>query len=397
MPEFPSTLVLPYTEKVLEGVEPSPEQFEWIYQGKGALARLEHGYCVAGGFPDGAGPRILFFFQRKPYAAARIKPGGGGLTETALREFFVAVKSSPACKLDFFTADPILLKSLLVLAQASPRTGGSVEVLKLTGLAIDLMAEHKDALMAVVQGNRYGLVFAKAGRIVKAYFSQRMMHSRHGMEWTDLFEQIEADLVKGQQVIIQVYEDLATRPAADYLEGNVRYAGGVFRYYTRPLPELIVRYQGRTSNRISVRKFPFVIGRADDADLTIKDPGVSRRHVAIEEESGKVVLRDLGSLNGVFVNDNRVAKVTLSDGDKIALGGHLIQVIFPRAEGGDASLVTGGQAGATIALGRAAKVPVECPSCGAKGKVDAVLLYRPQKIRLRCPRCQEAFDPAQKK
>ncbi len=387
------SLVLPFTERVLDGVPPSPEQFEWVHQGKGSLARLDHGYCVADGLPGQAGPRILFFFQRKPYTAACVK-SGGGLAETTLREFFLAVRQSPECRLTFFTADPILLKSLLVLAQKSPRTGGSVEVLKLTGLVIDLMSEHKDALMAVIQGNRYGLVFAKAGKIVKAYFSQRLMTSRAGMEWTDLFEQIETDLVKGQEVVIQVFEDLATHAAVDYLEGSGRYAGGIFSYYTRPLPELIVRFQGRTSNRISVRKFPFVIGRAEDADLTLKDPGVSRRHAVIEEEGGKVLLRDLDSLNGVFVNDQKLRKVTLADGDRVSLGSHVVQVIFPRPEGQDVPLVPGSiKPDATIALGRSVMVSVQCPSCGVQGRIDSSVLYRAPGGRIRCPRCRHPFEP----
>jgi predicted Zn finger-like uncharacterized protein len=394
MPGSPSALIFPFTEKIVEGLNPSPEQFEWIYQGKGALARLEHGYCIARGLADGI-PRILFFFQRKPYSAGKV--GGGGLEETTLREFFLAIHKCPSCRLDFFTADPILLKSLLVLTQKVPRTGGSVEVIKLTGLVIDLMETHKDALMAVIQGGRYGLVFAKAGKIVKAYFSQRLMMSQAGMEWADLFEQIEMELVKGQQVIIQVFEDLHTRAAADYLEGTVRYSGGVFRYYTRPLPELIVRFKGRTSNHIQVRKFPFVIGRAEDADLTLDDPGVSRRHAAIEEEGGRVMLRDIGSLNGVFVNDQRLPLVQLADGDRVAIGGHLIQVIFPRPEGADAPLVTpGARQDATIALGREAKVAVECPVCGARGKVDAASIYRQATPRIRCPRCRHAFEPGGK-
>jgi predicted Zn finger-like uncharacterized protein len=387
------SLVLPFTERILDGVAVSPEQFEWIYQGKGSLTRLDHGYCVTEGLPEAAGPRILFFFQRKPYAAARIKKGGG-LAETTLREFFLAIRQSAGCRLGFFTADPILLKSLLVLAQNTPRTGGSVEVLKLTGLVIDLMEDHKDALMAVVQGNRYGLVFAKAGKIVKAYFSQRLMTSRTGMEWTDLFEQIEIDLVKGQEVVIQVFEDLATHPAPDYLEGSGRYAGGIYSYYTRPLPELIVRYQGRTSNRISVRKFPFVIGRADDADLTLKDSGVSRRHAVMEEEGGKVVLRDLDSLNGVFVNDQKVRRVTIADGDRVSLGSHVVQVIFPRPAGDDVPLVPGvDRPDATIALGRPVKISVQCPSCGVQGKIDSSMLYRAPGGRIRCPRCRHPFEP----
>ncbi len=393
MPNRPSNLVFPYTEKLGEGVAPTPEPFEWIYQGKGTLGRLEYGYALVEGLPGGE-QRILLFFQRKPYAAAVLK-GPGDLSSTTIRDFFSAISASPSCRLDFFFTDPILLKSLLVLTQKAPRTEGSAEVIRLTGLVIDLMEEHKDALMAVVQGNRYGLVFAKGGRIVKAYFSQRFLQSQLGMDWEDLLNQIEMDLIKGEAVLLQVYENLVTQPAVDYLEGVARFTGGVFRHYTRPLPELIVRFQGRTSSRITVQRFPFVIGRAEDIDLTLRDPGISRRHASIEEgEGGQLVIRDLGSLNGLFVNNRQVKEAPLADGDRVTLGDHALHVIFPRPASADVPLVpAAANADNTIALGQKAQLPLECPHCGARGKIDASLFYAMKSPQIRCPRCSKAFTP----
>ena len=69
-----------------------------------------------------------------------------------------------------------------------------------------------------------------------------------------------------------------------------------------------------------------VIGRGNDADLRIDDPGVSRRHVEIrvqESDSGgapRVTVHDLGSTNGVIVNGRRVEKATLVDGATIRIG-----------------------------------------------------------------------------
>jgi diguanylate cyclase (GGDEF)-like protein len=55
------------------------------------------------------------------------------------------------------------------------------------------------------------------------------------------------------------------------------------------------------------------------------DEGISRGHVAVERDGGKLVLVDLGSTNGTFCNGTRVAgRQELSDGDKIALGSKTI-------------------------------------------------------------------------
>ena len=63
-----------------------------------------------------------------------------------------------------------------------------------------------------------------------------------------------------------------------------------------------------------------VIGRAADADLRLNDPGVSRHHAEIRLEGGDLVVVDLGSTNGVRVNDGPVTRRRLTSGDRIELG-----------------------------------------------------------------------------
>jgi hypothetical protein len=67
-----------------------------------------------------------------------------------------------------------------------------------------------------------------------------------------------------------------------------------------------------------------VIGRGNDADLRVNDPGVSRRHAEIrvtDDASGpRVSVHDLGSTNGVLVNGKKVEDATLADGAEIRIG-----------------------------------------------------------------------------
>ena len=62
------------------------------------------------------------------------------------------------------------------------------------------------------------------------------------------------------------------------------------------------------------------IGRSLSADLRFEDPTVSRRHAVLVRESGGVRLLDDRSLNGVFVNGERIVSRLLGDGDEIIIG-----------------------------------------------------------------------------
>jgi hypothetical protein len=71
----------------------------------------------------------------------------------------------------------------------------------------------------------------------------------------------------------------------------------------------------------------FVVGRGNDADLRIDDPGVSRKHIEIRVEEAqelggepRISVHDLGSTNGVSVNGKRVERATLADGATIRIG-----------------------------------------------------------------------------
>jgi predicted nucleic acid-binding Zn-ribbon protein len=62
------------------------------------------------------------------------------------------------------------------------------------------------------------------------------------------------------------------------------------------------------------------IGRSLSADLRFEDPTVSRRHAVLILESGGVRVLDDRSLNGVFVNGERVVSQLLNDDDEIVIG-----------------------------------------------------------------------------
>ena len=59
------------------------------------------------------------------------------------------------------------------------------------------------------------------------------------------------------------------------------------------------------------------IGRALECDISILEPGLSRKHAELELVDADLVLRDLGSVNGTWVNGKKIEEVKLKDGDRM--------------------------------------------------------------------------------
>ncbi len=62
------------------------------------------------------------------------------------------------------------------------------------------------------------------------------------------------------------------------------------------------------------------IGRGLSADVRLDEASVSRRHARIVERAGRAVLLDDRSMNGTWVNGQRIEAAILADGDEIGLG-----------------------------------------------------------------------------
>ncbi|MCH2110906.1 MAG: FHA domain-containing protein, partial [Polyangiaceae bacterium] len=85
-----------------------------------------------------------------------------------------------------------------------------------------------------------------------------------------------------------------------------------------------LRYQ---QGLYSLSREPFIVGREDDCQLCLSDPLTSRRHARFIVEGERVLVEDLESRNGVFVNAERiVGRAVLSDGDRISIGDQILVV-----------------------------------------------------------------------
>jgi pSer/pThr/pTyr-binding forkhead associated (FHA) protein len=91
---------------------------------------------------------------------------------------------------------------------------------------------------------------------------------------------------------------------------------------------LVIRVGGgRAGEQFSVRTDVTTIGRAPQSDVFLDDITVSRSHARLERTPNGPQLTDLGSLNGTYVNRERIETVRLSDGDELQIGKYRLTYI----------------------------------------------------------------------
>lgn len=88
---------------------------------------------------------------------------------------------------------------------------------------------------------------------------------------------------------------------------------------------LILHQEEDETSAYPLDKPIMVLGRADDCDIVLRQTmKLSRRHCCVAQVNGKLVIRDLGSMNGLKVNGTRSREQELKEGDEITLGDLLL-------------------------------------------------------------------------
>ncbi|MGH3065194.1 MAG: FHA domain-containing protein [Gaiellaceae bacterium] len=86
-------------------------------------------------------------------------------------------------------------------------------------------------------------------------------------------------------------------------------------------PALVVRTGGGMAGQsFQPGEGRTLIGRSPECDVFLDDVTVSRRHAELLRESDTFSIRDLGSLNGTYVNRKRIESTVLEDDDEVQIG-----------------------------------------------------------------------------
>jgi len=119
-----------------------------------------------------------------------------------------------------------------------------------------------------------------------------------------------------QQAVIELTPEVEDRSWLEDLRASLEEPGQYVAY--RSDDEVVAYPLQREWTRI---------GRSLAADIRYDDPTVSRRHALIVRQPDGLRVLDDRSLNGVFVNGERVEWSTLADGDEVVIGRHHLHFI----------------------------------------------------------------------
>jgi pSer/pThr/pTyr-binding forkhead associated (FHA) protein len=90
------------------------------------------------------------------------------------------------------------------------------------------------------------------------------------------------------------------------------------------MAKLILKYEASVIKEIPLRKPSLSVGRAPDNDVVIDNLAVSGHHAKLLIEEGRFMVEDLSSMNGTFLNNQRIRRSPLKDGDEVLIGKHCL-------------------------------------------------------------------------
>ena len=82
----------------------------------------------------------------------------------------------------------------------------------------------------------------------------------------------------------------------------------------------IVNQGAKAGARYALDSDVVSLGRDPASDIFLDDITVSRRHTEVERDGARYSIRDVGSLNGTYVNRKRIERGELSEGDEVQVG-----------------------------------------------------------------------------
>ncbi len=108
-------------------------------------------------------------------------------------------------------------------------------------------------------------------------------------------------------------------------------AVALYRVIARKAGFLVMDFQGKR-REVAIPRSGLTIGSEKDNQLVLDDERISRHHAVIRVKGEEVILTDLRSVSGTWVNERTVRNASLRDGDRVLLGG-AVELVFRQRQG----------------------------------------------------------------
>ncbi len=281
---------------------------------------------------------FLFFFRSRLYAAGVISKSRP--LSISIKEFFdqVSSNSENVLSISLYETDPILLKGILVFIQREPTIKAETTLIDMESILDKIMKEGKNTFVVLKEKDMMNFFFFKQGKAVIAHFADVDFE-------VDKVASIDEILLsyayptEQKTVEVLIYREIKTSPAEDSeslaLEDIIKMLHGHEKKkmlnktddeQQKPYMEFFVIEGQQTGENFNVT-LPCVIGRKG-SNVMIKDPKVSKKHSRIKEIGGKIIIEDLNSTNGTFVNNERIIAQELHSGDLISVGDTKMRISY---------------------------------------------------------------------
>ena len=134
--------------------------------------------------------------------------------------------------------------------------------------------------------------------------------------------------------------------------------------------KIVLNFNGRVVSETPFSGAAVTIGRGAGNDIMIDNPAISSKHARIFKEKNFIVLEDLGSTNGTFVNGGKIKKAAINSADDITVGKHQLKLSWEEGTGG---FDEGNGSGSADVIDALDKTMVFTPGLGKAGAAKATL------------------------
>lgn len=289
------------------------------------LTRNPHGYVRAW---TPKGQRFLFCLQGKVHSAGAL--AGDDFVAASITETIQELRSMDRAV--FCPTDVALLLCLAVPFRKAPNAQVPANLVDPHMLLESVRKTGTDAVIVVRRGDARSVAFCRNGEPEALYAAVDEEFPEEGTLADCIVAYVFSE--SAESVTLDIYDEIRLPPSKGAGEPLASYLSVEVQALADP-KTLVVKLGDRTVFHFPMTQEEVIVGRSpEEAELTLDNLSVSRRHARFRWSGQSMVVEDLGGKNGIVHGGRKVERVTLSSGQSVGIGKYTIEFLdqAPSAE-----------------------------------------------------------------